>query len=86
MLKHDITRCVSLLDLRRVESSTLNGRQESQNNRNDFKISLETLPKCILSQKMLRNCLWDREVIGNNPGFYFRKKPWASSVMTPPFN
>ena len=71
MLKHDITRCVSLLDLRRVESSTLNTHQEGQKNPNDFKISLESSFTCILSQKMRKNCLWDREVIGNYPRVFF---------------
>ena len=74
MLKHDITRCVSLLDLRRVESSTLNTHQEGQKKPNDFKISFDPLFKCILSPKMRKNGLRTREDIGKHPGFFPREK------------
>ena len=70
MLKHDITRCVSLLDLRRVESSTLNTHQEGQKKSTNFKFSLESLSKCILSQKMRKHGLWVREDIGNHLWFF----------------
>ena len=74
MLKHDITRCVSLLDLRRVESSTLNTHQEGQKKPNDFKISFEPLSKCILSQKRRKHGLWVREDIGNHLCFFCANK------------
>ena len=74
MLKHDITRCVSLLDLRRVESSTLNTHQEGQKKSTNFKFSLESLSKCILSQKMRKHGLWVREDIGNHLCFFCANK------------
>ena len=88
MLKHDITRCVSLLDLRRVESSTLNTHQEGQKKSNGFKFSLESLSKCIIycPKRCVNTVCGSGKISEIMFDDYFSKKSLnLSSVMTSPF-